>query len=74
MPKRVVERQLRLMRLGEIENACDEPVEGEFRYREDDPWVEVLDWAARIYVWENFPRLRQEGAADAELDLASLSG
>ena len=50
MPKKYVERQLRLMPLGEIENAYDLPVEGDFEPVGDDPWHEIMRDVTRIFV------------------------
>ena len=69
MPKKVVERQLRLMRLGEIEAAYDEPVKGEFQYRGDAPWDGVVEWLARIYVHERCDGVIQSDLDEDEADL-----
>ena len=50
MPERFVGQQLRLMRLGEIENAYDLPVEGDFEPVGDDPWREIMRDVTRIFV------------------------
>ena len=50
MPERFVSQQLRLMRLGEIENAYDLPVEGDFEPVGDDPWREIMRDVTRIFV------------------------
>ena len=50
MSKKYVERQLRLMPLGEIENAYDLPAEGDFELVGDDPWHEIMHDITRMYV------------------------
>ena len=57
MPRKVVERQLRLMPLGEIDPGGGAQAADYERDLGEDPWDDVMRAIARLYVRERFGML-----------------